>query len=193
MLFAALPKIVLASDSPRRIALLAQLGVVPDSVIPAAIDEQPQARELPRTLALRLAQAKAQEVAVRLSGKMILAADTVVACGRRILPKAENADEVAACLRLLKGRRHRVYGGICLIAPDGKVRTRLSQSIVRFKNMIDADIEHYAASGEGVGKAGGYAIQGMAAVWIDFIAGSYSNIVGLDLYATAQLLRGVAR
>lgn len=188
----AFPELILASSSPRRAELLAQLGIVPAAIIPASIDETPLRDELPRQLALRLAQAKAQAVAVTQSGKVVLAADTVVACGRRVLPKAESATEVAACLRLLSGRRHRVYGGICIIAADGKARVRLAQSIVRFRRLSAPEIEAYAASSEGAGKAGGYAIQGQAAGMIDFISGSYSNIVGLDLFVVAQLLRGAA-
>lgn len=188
----AFPHLILASSSPRRVELLAQLGIVPAAIIPAALDETPLRNELPRTLALRLAQAKARAVADIHPRKLILAADTVVACGRRILPKAESATEVVTCLRLLSGRRHRVYGVICLVAPDGKVRARLSQSVVRFRRLTAADIDAYAAGGEGEGKAGGYAIQGQAAGMIDFISGSYSNIVGLDLFVVAQLLRGAA-
>lgn len=184
--------IILASSSPRRVELLAQLGIVPTAIIPAAIDETPQRDELPRSLALRLAQAKAHAVADVQPGRLILAADTVVACGRRILPKAETPAEVATCLRLLSGRRHRVYGGVCVVNTEGKTRVRLAQSVVRFRRLTTAEIAAYAASGEGVGKAGGYAIQGQAAGMIDFISGSYSNIVGLDLFTVAQLLRGVA-
>ena len=184
--------IILASSSPRRVELLAQLGIVPTAIIPAAIDETSQRDELPRSLALRLAQAKARAVADVQPGRLILAADTVVACGRRILPKAETPAEVATCLRLLSGRRHRVYGGVCVVNAEGKIRVRLAQSVVRFRRLTTAEIAAYAASGEGVGKAGGYAIQGQAAGMIDFISGSYSNIVGLDLFTVAQLLRGVA-
>lgn len=188
----AYPPIILASSSPRRVELLAQLGFVPVAIIPAAIDETPQRAELPGVLALRLAQSKAAAVAATHPGKIIVAADTVVACGRRILPKAESIAEVADCMRLLSGRRHRVYGGICIIGADGKARTRLSQSVVRFRRLTADEIATYAASGDGKGKAGGYAIQGQAAGMIDFISGSYSNIVGLDLFVVAQLLRGVA-
>ena len=184
--------IILASSSPRRVELLAQLGIVPTAIIPAAIDETSQRDELPRSLALRLAQAKARAVADVQPGRLILAADTVVACGRRILPKAETPAEVATCLRLLSGRRHRVYGGVCVVNAEGKIRVRLAQSVVRFRRLTTAEIAAYAASGEGVGKAGGYAIQGQAAGMIDFISGTYSNIVGLDLFTVAQLLRGVA-
>jgi septum formation protein len=187
----AYPPIILASSSPRRVELLAQLGIVPAAIIPAAVDETPQRAELPSVLALRLAQAKAAAVAAVHPGKIIVAADTVVACGRRVLPKAESAAEVADCMRLLSGRRHRVYGGICLIGADGKARARLSQSVVRFRRLTAEEIATYAASGDGEGKAGGYAIQGHAAGMIDFISGSYSNIVGLDIFILAQLMRGV--
>lgn len=188
----AYPPIILASSSPRRVELLAQLGIVPTAIIPAAIDETPAHAELPSVHALRLAEAKAATIAAAHPGKIILAADTVVACGRRILPKAESTAEVADCMRLLSGRRHRVYGGICVIGADGKRRAHLSQSVVRFRRLTAEEIATYAASGDGEGKAGGYAIQGQAAGMIDFISGSYSNIVGLDLFVVGQLLRGVA-
>ncbi|MBP7253229.1 MAG: septum formation protein Maf [Alphaproteobacteria bacterium] len=186
----ATPGLILASASPRRVELLAQLGIVPQAIVPAALDETPLPRELPPKLAQRLAQAKAAAVSALHPGHYVLGADTVVACGRCVLPKAESATEVTNCLQLLSSRRHRVYGGICLIAPDGKARTKLSESIVKFRRLTAEDIAAYGASGEGLGKAGGYAIQGMAAAYIPFIAGSYSNIVGLDLAIVAQLLRG---
>ncbi len=191
MVLAAHPDIILASSSPRRVELLAQLGIKPAAIIPADIDETPRKSELPRALALRLAQAKAHDVAAAHPGKIILAADTVVACGRRILPKAETVAEMAECLRLLEGRRHRVYGGICLIDTQGKPRARIVQSIVRFRPLSRDDIAAYAATGEGLGKAGGYGIQGLAAGWIDFISGSYSNILGLDLFTVIQLLKAL--
>lgn len=187
---AALPELILASASPRRVELLAQLGIKPAAIIPAELDETPLPRELPAKLAMRLATAKAQAIAAQHPDKLILAADTVVACGRRVLPKAETPQEVTECLQLLSGRRHRVYGGICLITADGKARTKLAESIVKFKRLTEAECAAYVAGGEGIGKAGGYAIQGQAAGFINFIAGSYSNIVGLDLYTVAQLLRG---
>lgn len=188
----AFPPLILASASPRRVELLAQLGIVPAEVVPAEIDETPLRAELPRALALRLAQAKAQTVAAMRPGQWVLAADTVVACGRRILPKAADAAEVTSCLNLLSGRRHRVYGGVCIVAPDGRTRIKLGESIVRFRRLVAAEIAAYTESGEGVGKAGGYAIQGQAAGMIAFISGSYSNIVGLDLFVVAQALRGAA-
>lgn len=187
----ATPGLILASASPRRVELLAQLGITPKAIVPAALDEKPLPRELPPKLAQRLALAKAEAIAALHPGQYVLAADTVVACGRRVLPKAESAAEVTSCLQLLSGRRHRVYGGICLITPDGKARTKLAESIVKFRRLTADDIVAYTASGEGLGKAGGYAIQGMAAAYIPFIAGSYSNIVGLDLAVVAQLLRAV--
>ncbi len=181
--------VILASASPRRVELLAQLGIVPAAIIPAELDETPLPRELPQHLAQRLARAKALAVAAQRPGEYVLAADTVVACGRRVLPKAETAAEVAACLALLSGRRHRVYGGLCLIAPDGKSRTQLVTSVVKFRRLTAAEQTEYVAAGEGIGKAGGYAIQGRAAGFINFISGSYSNIVGLDLFSVAQWLR----
>lgn len=182
-------ELILASASPRRVELLAQLGITPKAIVPAALDETPLPRELPPKLAQRLAQAKAEAVAALHPGHYVLAADTVVACGRRVLPKAESAAEVESCLQLLSGRRHRVYGGICLVAPDGKARTKLAESIVKFRRLTADEVTAYVASGEGLGKAGGYAIQGMAAAYIPYIAGSYSNIVGLDLAVVAQLIR----
>lgn len=182
--------LVLASASPRRIELLAQAGIAPVAVIPAEIDETPLKGELPRALALRLAMGKARAVADKHPGAFILAADTVVACGRRVLPKAETADQVRDCLKLLSGRRHRVHGGIALITPDGRLRTRLCDTVVKFKPLSPVETDNYIASGEGIGKAGGYAIQGKAAVFAAFIQGSYSNIVGLSLYDTMNLLTG---
>jgi septum formation protein len=186
---AVVPELILASASPRRVQLLAQLGITPTAIVPASLDETPLARELPHQLATRLATAKAQVVAAQNPHHIILAADTVVACGRRILPKAETDAEVAQCLALLSGRRHRVYGGLCLITPDGKVRTKLVESVVKFKRILPEESATYLVSGEGIGKAGGYAIQGLAAGYITYISGSYSNIVGLDLYTVALLLR----
>lgn len=183
------PYFVLASSSPRRKALLADMGLTPDKIDAADIDETPQRHELPRQLAQRLALEKMRVVAAREPEGYVLAADTVVACGRRILPKAETVDEVRNCLRLLSGRRHHVYTGVALRAPQGKILQRLCDSVVIFQRLTDADIEAYAASGEGIGKAGGYAIQGRAAMHIRSIEGSYSNIVGLPLFDVAQMLR----
>jgi septum formation protein len=182
--------LVLASASPRRLALLRQIEIEPDHIDPAAIDEAPLRDEAPSALALRLAIAKGQAVAPRHPGAFILAADTVVACGRRVLPKTEDEAAARACLRLLSGRRHRVYGGVALITPDGRLASRLIDSRVAFKRLTDPEIAAYLASGEWHGKAGGYAIQGRAAAFIRWISGSYSNIVGLPLFETAQLLGG---
>jgi septum formation protein len=180
--------LILASASPRRLALLAQIGVVPDLVRPADIDETPQRAELPRLYAERLAREKARAVSV--AGSFILSADTVVALGRRILPKAADAAEVRACLTLLSGRRHHVLTAVVLLGPDGRVSARTVDSVVGFARLTDAQIDAYAATTEGEGKAGGYAIQGHAAAFVRFLSGNYTGVVGLPLYETAQLLRG---
>jgi septum formation protein len=185
-----MPILVLASASPRRFELLRQIGVVPDHVEPADIDETPRPRELPAGHVVRLAEAKARAVRPRHPDAFILAADTVVSCGRRILPKAEDEATAQACLTLLSGRRHRVYGGIALLTPGGDLAIRRVVSQVTFKRLSDQELAAYLASGEWHGKAGGYAIQGHAAALIPWIAGSYSNVVGLPLYETAQLLAG---
>jgi septum formation protein len=183
-------RFVLASASPRRLALLAQIGIVPDAVDAADIHESPHKRELPAAHAARLAAAKAQRVAARHAGAFVLAADTVVAVGRRILPKAEDEGTARTCLALLSGRRHRVLGGVVLIDPGGRARRRLVRSDVIMKPLSAEEIAAYIASGEWRGKAGGYAIQGRAASLVRAVHGSYSNIVGLPLYETAALLRG---
>ncbi len=182
--------LVLASASPRRLDLLRQIGIVPDFVDPADLDETPLKGELPAAHVVRLAAAKARAVAPRHPGAFILAADTVVACGRRILPKAEDAATARACLTLLSGRRHRVYGGVALIMPSGEMAIRRVVSRVAFKRLSTTELEAYLAGGEWHGKAGGYAIQGYAAALIPWMSGSYSNVVGLPLYETAQLLAG---
>lgn len=182
--------LVLASASPRRLDLLRQIAITPGLVDPAHIDETPLKGELPVPHARRLAEAKAVAVAERHPGAFVLAADTVVACGRRILPKAEDEATARRCLDLLSGRRHRVVGGICLIAPDGRVGRRTVTSSVTFKRLSHDEAALYLASGEWEGKAGGYAIQGLAARYVRDIQGSYSNIVGLSLFETAQLLDG---
>lgn len=182
--------LVLASASPRRLDLLAQIGIAPAAVDPAAIDEEPLARELPRAHAARLAEAKARAVAPRHPGAFILGADTVVACGRRILPKPGTCEEAARCLALLSGRRHRVHGGIALVTPGGRIATREVQTIVTFKRLEPAEIDGYVASGEWRGKAGSYAIQGLAARFVRQLGGSYSNVVGLPLFETVSLLAG---
>jgi septum formation protein len=188
------PRLVLASSSPRRLDLLRQIGIDPDAVVPADIDETPIKGERPGDLARRLAAVKARHVAAALAKDglaVILAADTVVACGRRVLPKA--GDEAAArqCLALLSGRRHRVHGGIAIIGPDGKMRERLVTTVVAFKRLDADEIAGYIASGEWRGKAGGYAIQGRAAMFTTRVNGSYSNVVGLPLCETVAVLRSL--
>jgi len=183
-------RLVLASASPRRLDLLAQIGIVPDAVDAAYLDEAPIKAELPPLHAARLAAAKATRVAARHPGAFVLAADTVVAVGRRILPKAEDAAAARSCLSLLSGRRHRVFGGVVLIDPAGRLRRRLVRSDVVMKRLEAAEIADYLAGGEWHGKAGGYAIQGAASMFVRAIHGSYSNIVGLPLFETVALLRG---
>jgi len=190
----AIKKLVLASASPRRIELLQQAGIEPDRLLPADVDETPLRAEHPRSLAKRLSKAKAEKAQASLkseadySGGFVLAADTVVAVGRRILPKAEMVDDANNCLRLLSGRSHRVYSGVCLITPDGKLRQRLVETRVRFKRLGREELESYLASGEWRGKAGGYAVQGLAGTFVVKMVGSYSNVVGLPLYETVGLL-----
>lgn len=185
------PPLVLASASPRRTDLLRQIGIVPDAILPADIDERPRPRELPTTLALRLAAAKAAAVAAVRPDAMVLGADTVVACGRRVLAKTDDAAEARRFLSLLSGRRHRVFGGIAVSAPDGRVVSRVVVTAVAFKRLEPAEIDAYLRSGEWQGKAGAYAIQGRAAAFVRWLAGSYSNVVGLPLFETAALLRGI--
>ena len=180
---------MLASASPRRRDLLAQIGITPMLIDPADIDETPGERELPLAYARRMAREKALAAAPRHPGAIILAADTVVAAGRRILPKAESAGEVRACLTLLSGRRHRVISALAVIAPDGTLRSREVTSILTFDRLPSAMIAAYVDSGEGFGKAGGYAIQGRAAAFVRFLSGSYSAVVGLPLRETSVLLR----
>lgn len=183
-------RLVLASASPRRRELLAQIGIVLDAIDPADIDENPAPRELPRPHAERLATEKARIVAQRHPDSFVLAADTVVACGRRILPKPDTAEEAGKCLTLLSGRRHRVYGGIALALPGGKLVWRHAVTMVAMKRLTDAEITNYLASEEWRDKAGGYAIQGRAARFVRQIIGSYSNVVGLPLFETVALLEG---
>jgi septum formation protein len=185
------PRLVLASASPRRLDLLRQIGLDPDVVDAAEVDESPLKDETPRRLAGRLAGDKALSVHARHPKAHVLAADTVVTLGRRVLPKAKTTDEVAACLRLLSGRAHRVLTGLCAIAPGGRHAKRLVESRVQFKRLTDADIAAYLAAGEGVGKAGGYAIQGRAGAFVVALQGSYSGVVGLPLYEAASLLAGL--
>ena len=179
---------ILASASPRRCELLAQIGLMQDEILPAYIDETPLKSEPPDFYARRMAIAKAKENAKQRPHGFILGADTVVACRQRILPKAETVEELRACLTLLSGRQHRVYGGIALIAPNGKITSRLSMSKVAFRRLSHSDIDALIRQGVGIGKAGGYAIQGKAGLYIRKISGSYSNIVGLDLHQLGGLL-----
>ncbi len=189
-------KLVLASGSPRRLALINQAGIEPDALRPVDIDETPKRGELPRACATRLARSKAEAALAllrlddELKGSFVVAADTVVAVGRRILPKAELLDEAAQCLRLLSGRNHRVHTAVCLVTPKETFRQRHVETRVRFKLLSDEDIEAYLASGEWRGKAGGYAAQGIAGTFIVKIVGSYSGIVGLPLYETVSMLGG---
>ncbi|QYO77438.1 Maf-like protein [Devosia salina] len=190
------PDLILASASPRRLALLNQIGIEPEHLVPAHVDETPEKGELPRKLAQRLADLKALTAQHKASvagfggNTMVLAADTVVAVGRRILPKAETMEEAADCLRLLSGRAHRVYTGVTLITPSGARRHRLVETRIRFKRLSGKEMEAYLASAEWRDKAGGYAIQGIAGAFVVKLVGSYSAVVGLPLHETAQLLAG---
>lgn len=186
---ARLPLLVLASASPRRRDLLAQIGITPALCVPTDIDESAAKGERPLTYAQRMAREKAEAAAPSHPGHIILTADTVVALGRRILPKAETDSEVAECLRRLSGRRHRVISAVAVADADGRIRERHALSIVTFDHLSPAAIAGYVRSGEGIGKAGGYAIQGCAAKFVRFISGSYTGIVGLPLRETAALLR----
>ena len=188
----SIPSLVLASASPRRLDLLRQVGIEPAEIDPADIDETPERRELPRAYALRMAKAKLAVVAGRHDGAVVLAADSVVVCGRRILPKAEAVAQARTCLGLLSGRRHRVLGSVAIGGRDGAVRARLVETVVRFKRLEPAEIEAYIDSGDWQGKAGGYAIQGRAASFVAFLSGSYSNVVGLPLFETVGLLKAMS-
>lgn len=182
------PRIILASASPRRLSLLAQIGVVPDGVMPADIDESPLSAELPRSHALRLAREKALKVSEDNEGAIILAADTVVGVGRRILPKTETEAQARECLNLLSGRAHRVFTGVCVIDPQGEPRCKVVETRLKMKRLSSVEIETYIISREWHGKAGGYGIQGYAAAFIHHLNGSYSNVVGLPIYETRHLL-----
>jgi septum formation protein len=182
--------LILASASPRRRALLEQIGIKPDKIIPAARDESPLKDELPRAHAARLSREKARTVAAANPDAFVLAADTVVACGRRILGKAEDGAQAQKFLQLLSGRRHKVVGGIALCLPGGKIRERIVETVVQFKRLTADEMKTYIDSGEWRDKAGAYAIQGRAGGWVQFIGGSYSNVVGLSLYDTIQMLNG---
>ncbi len=183
--------LVLASASPRRVELLAQIGVVPDQIDPADIDETPASDETALRLAERLARAKAAATSLRHPGAYVLAADTVVAVGRRILPKTDAEAEARVCLALLSGRAHQVFSGVSLRHPDGRMAARVSRTRVRMKRLTDTEIDAYIAAGEWRGKAGGYAIQGRAGGFVLDLAGSYSGVVGLPLYETLCLFDGL--
>jgi len=183
--------LILASASPRRAALLRQVGVEPDRIVPADLDESPLADETPRRLALRLARAKSEAVACLHPGAFVLGADTLVVLGRRVLPKALDEGQAAACLDLLSGRAHRVLTGVAVTAPDGRVAARLSETRVHFKRLTPAERAAYLAGGEWRGKAGGYGIQGAAGGFVTELQGSYSGVVGLPLYETLCLLEGL--
>ncbi|MCF1741449.1 Maf-like protein [Paradevosia shaoguanensis] len=193
---ASRPELILASASPRRLALLNQIGIEPEHLVPAHVDETPEKGELPRKLAARLADIKAiaAQQKARQAGiggnALVLAADTVVAVGRRVLPKAEMMEEAADCLRLLSGRAHRVYTGVCLLTPSGQAKRRLVETRIRFKRLSNREMEAYLASAEWKDKAGGYAIQGIAGSFVVKLVGSYSSVVGLPLHETVALLQG---
>src|SRR3954447_8918100 len=182
-------RLILASASPRRLDLLARIGVAPDAVLPADVDESVPKGELPREHALRLAREKAQAVAAQAPDALVLAADTVVAVGRRILPKVEDEATLRACMKLLSGRRHRVLTGVALVMPGNGIRERLVETMIAMKRLSPEEIDYYAAHGEWRGKAGGYALQGYGEVYVRHIAGSYSNVVGLPLADTRMLLK----
>ncbi len=186
----ARPELILASGSPRRLELLARIGVTPDAVRPTDFDETPLKAELPRALAIRLAAGKARAAALLAPQALVLAADTVVGLGRRLLGKPADEVEAARFLTLLSGRRHRVMTAVCLAHPDGKVTSRLVTTILAFQRLTPAQIEDHVASGEWRGVAGGYQIQKRAEMYVRFLSGSHSNVVGLPLFETAQLLRG---
>ena len=183
--------LVLASASPRRVSLLKQIGVVPDRIIPANIDETPLKSELPRELVARLSARKAISVSKGHPGTFVLAADTIVACGRRILSKAETPEQALSFLKLLSGRRHRVVSGLTIVSPQGNVHERIVETHVLFKSLSLRELDLYLASGEWQDKAGAYGIQGLAAKFVRAINGSYSNVVGLPLFETSQLLDGI--
>ena len=182
-------RLILASASPRRLDLLARIGVTPDAMVPADIDESVRRGELPRQHALRLAREKAETVSAKNAQSLVIAADTVVAVGRRILPKVEDEATLRACMNLLSGRRHRVLTGVALAVPGKGIRERLVETMIAMKRLSAEEIDHYASHGEWRGKAGGYALQGYGEVYVRHIAGSYSNVVGLPLAETRVLLK----
>lgn len=184
------PRLILASASPRRLELLRQVGITPDQIVPADIDETPLKSEKPNTLSERLSRSKAEKIFKSHEGHFILASDTVVACGNRILGKADNVEEARHFLELLSGRRHNVYTGVCLISPDGKISNKTVKTVVKFKTLDESDLDFYLSHDEWQGKAGGYAIQGLGARFIRGINGSYSNVVGLPLFETVNMLKG---
>jgi septum formation protein len=184
------PKFILASQSPRRLSLLAQIGITPDGVSPADINEDPIEGEVPRGHALRLAQEKAAKVAGENPDTIILAADTVVGVGRRILPKAEDLDQAKYCLNLLSGRGHRVFTGVAVVKANGDMISRVVETRLTMKRLSAQELQSYLDSGEWNGKAGGYGIQGIAESYISKLIGSYSNVVGLPLFETRNLLQG---
>lgn len=184
------PKFILASQSPRRLSLLAQIGITPDDISPADINEDPIDGEVPRSHALRLAQEKAAKVAGDNPDMIILAADTVVGVGRRILPKAETLEQAKYCLNLLSGRGHRVFTGVAVIKADGDMLSRVVETRLTMKRLSQPELQSYLDSGEWNGKAGGYGIQGIAEAYISKLIGSYSNVVGLPLFETRNLLQG---
>ena len=183
------PPLILASASPRRVALLAQIGIVPDQIVPADIDESAVRGELPSVYAKRMAIEKTQTIAAKYPDAFVIGADTVVACGRRILPKAEDEQTAKSCMTLLMGRSHRVYGGLALAVPQDKIRAKVSYSHVAMRRLDAGELSDYLAFGDWDGKAGGYAIQGQAARYITKIQGSYSQIMGLDIYHISQMLK----
>ena len=186
------PRLILASRSPRRVELLAQVGLVPNVVIPADVDETPRHGELPRVLALRLALEKARVASAQVPPGppfVLLAADTVVACGRRVVPAPATEAQARTGLKLLSGRRHRVFGGIAILATDGRTRTAVVETTVAFKRLDEREVQHYLLTGEWRGRAGGYAIQGRGATLVRWIRGSYSNVVGLGLFEAVAMLR----
>ncbi len=185
------PDLVLASSSPRRVELLRQIGIVPDQIVPANVDETPLNSELPKKLVERLAVKKAGAVAQENRESFVLAADTIVACGRRILTKAESIEQARNFLELLSGRRHKVFGGLAIICPKGEMHTRVVETRVVFKRLSSKELDAYLISGEWKDKAGAYSIQGFAAKFVSAVNGSYSNVVGLPLFETSQILSGL--
>jgi len=181
-------KLILASSSPRRVDLLAQIGVTPTQIIPADIDETPLKGEHPRKLALRLAIEKAKKIYAENKDYFVLGADCVVACGQRIMDKPVDADDARRIINILSARRHKVYGGICLISPSGKITSRLVETTVSFRRILKDEMNEFIKSNEWEGKAGGYAIQGLAGGYVKYLAGSFSNVIGLSVYDTLQML-----